>query len=105
MMVAKILQEKEIFLPGAIVKSIWQDGQPTSKTCLEVLGFVIMDDLGYQVFKFKYDNTDSNAEKILKLKNNSGIMKVKDMPGYDVNKLFNYRDQYFGQNLIELGDI
>lgn len=104
-MIIKILEDKDIYIPGAIAKSIWQDGQPTDKTCLEVLGFVLMDDLGYQIFKFKYVNTESNAEKILKLKNNSGMMKVKDMPGFDVNKLYNYRDQYFGQNLIELGDI
>lgn len=102
--VAKMLQDKDIFLAGAVIKNVWADGKPTQDTVLEVTGFVILEGLDYQIFKFKYSNSEKNIKKLIELKT-KGILKVKDMPGFNIDDLFNYKDLYFGQNLISMGDI
>lgn len=99
-LVAKMLEDKDIFIAGAIIKNIWEEGKPTNEQYMEVVGFVLLDNLDFQEYHFKYPYNDAMKNKIVKLKNN--ISKVKDMPGYDVSQLFCYKDKYFGQNVLNL---
>lgn len=34
-----------------------------------------------------------------------GLLKLQDVPGFDIENMYNYKDQYMGQNLTTLGDI
>lgn len=102
--IAKMMQDKDIFIAGGIIKNVWADGKPTEETVIEVTGFVILDGLDFQVFKFKYHNSESNVKKIIEFKT-KGLLKLKDMPGFDIGDMFNYKDLYFGQNLVSMGDI
>lgn len=104
LMVAKMLEEKEIFILGAIFKPIWKDGEPTNEQAIEVHCVVLLDDLGFQYYRFKYAYSQSNVDFFMKMKT-KGLVKLTDIPGYDVMKLFNYRDSYFGQNMTDLGDV
>lgn len=95
-LVAKMLEDKDIFIAGATIKNLWADGKPSEKQYMEVVGFVLLDELDYQEYRFKYPI--SMKETIIKLKNN--ITKVSAMPGYQTSELFNYKDKYFGQNIL-----
>lgn len=99
-LVAKMLEEKDLFIAGANIRSIWEDGKPTENQYMEVVGFVLLDGLDFQEFRFKYPL--NMEKKILELKNN--ITKVGQMPGYNIDEMFCYKDKYFGQNLINIGD-
>ncbi|MBU5670196.1 hypothetical protein KQI68_10235 [Peptoniphilus sp. MSJ-1] len=96
---AAFFEDKDFLIIGAAQKTIWEDGKPTNEKCLEVRGFVMFDDLDFQEYRFKYKDNSKIAKKILDLKNN-GFVKVSEMPGYDRELLFNYKDAYFGQNLV-----
>lgn len=95
-LVAKMMEDKDLFIAGATVKSLWKDGKPSEAQYLEVVGFVLLDELDYQEYRFKYPL--SMKDKIVKLKNN--ITKVSEMPGYSTAELFCYKDKYFGQNIL-----
>lgn len=99
-LVAKMLEGKDLFIAGANFKSIWEDGKPTENQYMEVVAFVLLDGLDFQEFRFKYPL--NMEKKILELKNN--ITKVGQMPGYNIDEMFCYKDKYFGQNLINIGD-
>lgn len=103
-LVARMLEDKEAFVLGGVFKPIWINGEPTSDQAIEVHCVVLLEDLGFQYYRFKYKNTENNVNCISKLKT-KGLIKLKNIPGYDTSKLFNYRDTYFGQNMIELGDV
>lgn len=101
-LVAKMLEEKDLFIAGATTKNIWEDGKPTENQFMEVVGFVLLEGLDYQEYRFKYPLTAEMEKKILELKNN--LTKVCQMPGYNIDEMFCYKDKYFGQNLINIGD-
>lgn len=104
LIIAKMMADKDLFICGGTIKNVWEDGKPIDETVIEVTGFVLLDGLDFQVFKFKYQNTEANAKKIIEMKT-KGLLKVQDMPGFNLDEMYNYRDMYFGQNLVNLGDI
>lgn len=95
-MVALMLEDKDIFIAGAIVKNIWENGKPVDKQYMEVVGFVLLDGLNFQEYRFKYPM--EMKDKILEIKNK--ITKVSEMPGYSIEDLYCYKDKYFGQNIL-----
>ena len=104
MMVAQMLLDKDIYVLGAIIKPVWSDGEVTDKKCIELHCVVLLDGLDFQYFRFKYDYSDNNIKFLNNLKT-KGTLKVADVPGFDINSLFNYREQYFGQNMVSIGDV
>lgn len=104
MLVAQMMLDKDIFVLGGITKPIWENGEVTNKQCIELHCVVFLDGLDFQYFRFKYAYSDKNIKFLTELKT-KGTLKVSNIPGFDLNKLFNYREQYFGQNITEIGDI
>lgn len=104
MLVAQMMLDKDIFVLGGLVKPIWEDGQVTDNKCIELHCVVFLDGLDFQYFRFKYAYSDHNVKALNSLKS-KGTLKVADIPGFNVNQLFNYKEQYFGQNLVDLGDV
>lgn len=102
--VVSLMKDKDIFIAGGVIKNTWIDGKPSDETYVEVTGFVILEDLDFQVYKFKYANTDSNIKKIIEMKT-KGLLRLSDMPGFSIDELYNYKDMYMGQNLVEMGEI
>lgn len=102
--VVSMMKEKDFFVLGAQEKNVWEDGKPTQETILEMVGFVLLDGLDFQMYKFKYENTSENVKKIIEMKT-KGLLKLQDVPGFDIENMYNYKDQYMGQNLTTLGDI
>lgn len=95
-LVAKMMEDKDLFIAGATVKNLWKDGKPSDEQYLEVVGFVLLEGLDFQEYRFKYPL--SMKDTIVKLK--SKINKVSEMPGYATSELFCYKDKYFGQNIL-----
>lgn len=102
--VVNLMLNKDIFIAGGVIKNTWIDGKPSDDTYIEVTGFVILEKLDFQVYKFKYANSENNIKKIIEMKT-KGLLKLSDMPGFDIDELYNYKDMYMGQNLVEMGEI
>lgn len=104
LIIVKMMLDKDIFIAGAVTKNVWKDGKPIDETVLEMTGFVLLDELDFQIFKFKFKNSENNVKKIVEMKT-KGLLKLEDIPGLNLNEMYNYKDLYYGQNLESLGDI